>query len=888
MKSIYKELTVYCIIVMELLYDIPFSNTRCHKLRFKLLRRKALEAQLDLDVLSALQRKEKLFGSKDIMRLGVSLRPSPAKEVSSQIVSLSPRYVICNESEDVIAIQQCLSGGHGRVDAINSKQRIALRLKTVMRNNKETNIVENLLRKHTKSQNDSSFFIQFRPNETSLGWSGPICVASLGRFFLKFRKSLDFPESQLDNISDKDNLGGFAAVHVVEEGSTIVLHFHRPPITKLPYRIENWLHDAPITYYQKGSSWLESLGAGVSVNYVWDDLTLPHKLVVQLDDVHLLREINLDKVRSWKPLYRNKQTRGLGFHLPLDKKPEDQKRTTYSRLIGSETVKVGFEVYADGVTRVLRICEFFGGHKANMVSGSRRKMRLRISYFSVHLLEHAEQSLSVDEKWVGAPFAAMLRRHQSEKSDANEYVLHVAIVLLPMSYSVKQVKYLSIVLQLFVNSIFAALDLNLDEDTLMRIVPFWRRYSMRAIYIAKGSPLLPPAFASIFDDLASSSLDVFFDPSSGLLNLPGVTLGTLKLISKFIDNKGFSGTKRYLGDLGKTLKTAGSNVLFAAVTEISDSVLKGAEASGFNGMVNGFHQGILKLALEPSVLSSAFLEGGPDRKIKLDRSPGVDELYIEGYLQAMLDTMYKQEYLRVRVIENQVKTSVIMAWILFYILLVLLKNLPPSSSLIDEIMEHVKGFLESKALLKGESSTSRSLRRIRVERVSVLSLDTRRYAGVYDIRTLLELLANLKCTFPLATYATAPFLVGAQFGEWNVTWFKAHNEWRIGPTVLTLCEHLFVSFMIRLLRKQSGKVISRIKWKEKAKADEEKAIVPSTSGEEQKVKLIWKWGIGKFVLSGIVAYVDGRLCRNIPNPLARRIVSGFLLSFLDKSDDETK
>ncbi|PIN04126.1 hypothetical protein CDL12_23341 [Handroanthus impetiginosus] len=488
----------------------------------------------------------------------------------------------------------------------------------------------------------------------------------------------------------------------------------------------------------------------------------------------------------------------------------------------------------------------------------------------------------------------MLRRHQSEKSDANDHILHVAVVLLPTSSSVRQVKYLSIVLQ--------PLDLNLDEETLMRIVPFWRRslsdsstprqqyyfdhfeihpikivasflpgdshyrydstqetlrsllhsvikipaiqrktvelngvlvthalitlreltikcaqhyswYAMRAIYIAKGSPLLPPAFASIFDDLASSSLDVFFDPSRGLLNLPGVTLGTLKLISKFIDNKGFSGTKRYFGDLGKTLKTAGSNVLFAAVTEISDSVLKGAEASGFNGMVHGFHHGILKLAMEPSLLSSAFMEGGPDRKIKLDRSPGVDELYIEGYLQAMLDTMYKQEYLRVRVFENQV----------------VLKNLPPSSSLIDEIMENVKSFLASKALLKGEPSTAYSLRHIRGE-----------------------------------------------------------GEWRLGPTILTLCEHLFVSFMIRLLRKQSGKVMSRIKWKDKLKADEEKAIVPSTSGEEQKVRLIWKWGIGKFVLSGIIAYIDGRLCRNIPNPLARRIVSGFLLSFLDQSDDKTK
>ena len=50
---------------------------------------------------------------------------------------------------------------------------------------------------------------------------------------------------------------------------------------------------------------------------------------------------------------------------------------------------------------------------------------------------------------------------------------------------------------------------------------------MRAIYIAKGSPLLPPDFVSMFDDLASSSLDVFFDPSHGLSNLPGLTLGTL-------------------------------------------------------------------------------------------------------------------------------------------------------------------------------------------------------------------------------------------------------------------------------------------------------------------------------------------------------------------------
>ncbi|KZV24988.1 hypothetical protein F511_01958 [Dorcoceras hygrometricum] len=905
---------------------------KCTKLRLKLLEEKAFETQLDLDALSGLAEidleVEDISGLKSIMKLGVSLRPSTGEEA---LVTLSSRYVVCNESEEIITVQQCYMEGMEESITIKSKQRIALRLRKVMKNMRETNRIENLLRKHTRSQGDVSLFIQFRLNENGLSWSGPVCVASLGRFFLKFRKSSEYPDNHLSN---ENNLSQYAVVHVVEEGSSIVLHFQRQPDTNLPYRIENHLHDAPISFYQKGSSAPEALGAGVGVGYVWDDLTLPHKLVVQLDDVHLLREINLDKVRSWKPFYRNKQTRGLGFHIPLERK--DKKRTTYNQQLRTETVKVGYEVYAEGVTRVLRICDFSNSHKVNEPYGTKTKMRLRISYLAVHLLESAKQevdisepsndvpiiigrfetincdclftsrynynqiqiqSLSVDEKWIGAPFATMLRRHQSEKSDANDCILRVMIILLPSSSHVKQVKHLSIVL--------LPLTLNLDEETLMKIVPFWRSslsdpsaprqqyyfdhfeihpikivasflpgelyysysstqdtlrsllhsvikmpaiqsktvelngvlvthalitlreltikcaqhyswYSLRAIYMAKGSPLLPPAFASIFDDLASSSLDVFFDPSSGLLNLPGVTLGTLKLISKFIDNKGFSGTRRYFGDLGKTLKTAGSNILFAAVTEVSDSVLKGAETSGFSGMVGGFHQGILKLAMEPTVLGNAFMEGGPDRKIKLVRSPGIDEasgLYIEGYLQAMLDTVYKQEYLRVKVTDN----------------VVILKNLPPSSALINEIMGSVNDFLASKSLVKGET-TAHSLRYMRGER-----------------------------------------------------------EWRIGPTVLTLCEHLFVSFAIRFLRKQAGMFVSSLKLKDEKKEGEEKAIVESPStGIKQKVKVVWKWGIAKFMLSGIVAYIDGRLCRNIPDPLARRIVSGFLLSFVDIGDGESR
>lgn len=48
--------------------------------------------------------------------------------------------------------------------------------------------------------------------------------------------------------------------------------------------------------------------------------------------------------------------------------------------------------------------------------------------------------------------------------------------------------------------------------------------------------------------------------------------------------------------------------------------------------IKGFHQGILNLAMEPSVLGSALLEGGPDRTIKLDQSPGVDEVLSWSFL----------------------------------------------------------------------------------------------------------------------------------------------------------------------------------------------------------------------------------------------------------------
>lgn len=128
---------------------------------------------------------------------------------------------------------------------INSKQRTTLQLRDGVNKKREFSSFENFIRKHRNDNDKLLMFIQFRLDESELGWSGPLCITSLGRFFLKFGKQ----SSQMTEL-DK-NVTEFAVVHVVEEGSTLVVHFQQPPNVNLPYRIENHLRGASVTFYQK-------------------------------------------------------------------------------------------------------------------------------------------------------------------------------------------------------------------------------------------------------------------------------------------------------------------------------------------------------------------------------------------------------------------------------------------------------------------------------------------------------------------------------------------------------------------------------------------------------------------------------------------------------------
>jgi hypothetical protein len=105
--------------------------------------------------------------------------------------------------------------------------------------------------------------------------------------------------------------------------------------------------------------------------------------------------------------------------------------------------------------------------------------------------------------------------------------------------------------------------------------------------------------------------------------------------------------------------------------------------------------------------------------------------------------------------------------------------------------------------------------------------------------------------------------------------------------VLTLCEHLFVSFAVRVLHREASKAIREVMARaKKPAAGGEGEGDSSLSSDGVLSKRNRLWTVGRFAVSGMVAYVDGRLCRHIPNPIARRIVSGFLLSFIENRGNE--
>ncbi|GBG91017.1 hypothetical protein CBR_g51675 [Chara braunii] len=358
------------------------------------------------------------------------------------------------------------------------------------------------------------------------------------------------------------------------------------------------------------------------------------------------------------------------------------------------------------------------------------------------------------------------------------------------------------------------------NQLVMKCAQHYSWYAMKAAYVARGVELLPPAFASLFDDSASISIDAFFDPSQGFVDAKNFAMGMFSVLRKGLRLKGFAGTQRYLGELEGTMRQAGSNILYAIITEVSDNILKGAETHGLEGMMRGFRRGLLSVAMRPYVLKNAVVRGSGTKRIQLDKSLGTDEVYVEGYLQAMVDVLFRQEYLRIKVSNDQV----------------ILKNLPPNSTLSEEIVGAVRAFLTKEGLLQGQTSAAAAnvLRRLRGE-----------------------------------------------------------NEANLARAVFSMSEQLLTILAVRTLKR---KILQLFKIQQRQEPElqrqpsfptesEDSVLVPSTAGQRGGG---FRGAARNMILSSVFAYLDGRLCRNIPNPFVRRIVSGLFEPLARRGDQQSE
>ena len=140
----------------------------------------------------------------------------------------------------------------GEITPVEGKQKVALQIRNKTSKREDASIIDSVLKRHRSLNGTSQVFIQFRPKEVGFSWSGPVCVASLGRFFLKFKGSSDTLADQSNTTILKEKKSTqFALIQVVEECSSLVLHFYLPANAALPYRIENCLRGASLMYYQK-------------------------------------------------------------------------------------------------------------------------------------------------------------------------------------------------------------------------------------------------------------------------------------------------------------------------------------------------------------------------------------------------------------------------------------------------------------------------------------------------------------------------------------------------------------------------------------------------------------------------------------------------------------
>jgi hypothetical protein len=108
----------------------------------------------------------------------------------------------------------------------------------------------------------------------------------------------------------------------------------------------------------------------------------------------MCREINMDKLRAWK-LFRT-ATRKKGFMLQLPFQDDTgEVEEDKDILTDTEFLNVGFEVCADGPTRVLRVCKDAESNKKSQwqsnIKRRQTEMDVRVPLLCLSIVEPGKQ-----------------------------------------------------------------------------------------------------------------------------------------------------------------------------------------------------------------------------------------------------------------------------------------------------------------------------------------------------------------------------------------------------------------------------------------------------------------------------------------------------------------
>lgn len=99
--------------------------------------------------------------------------------------------------------------------------------------------------------------VRFKLRGPEWDWSGPVCAAALGSFWMKIRRRGQMGKS-VESNTQKQPKGRllFALAEVQEDSPSLIMSFRRHSTDSIPYRIENALQSGALLYNQKVNQFL--------------------------------------------------------------------------------------------------------------------------------------------------------------------------------------------------------------------------------------------------------------------------------------------------------------------------------------------------------------------------------------------------------------------------------------------------------------------------------------------------------------------------------------------------------------------------------------------------------------------------------------------------------